>query len=255
MTERKAGRVQSVDRAARALKHVAGCGSRGARLVDVSTALGISRSSAHALLRTLEDHGLVAETDGPRFVLGTTMITLGDIAAAQRPLAEAGRPVLAALSQSTGLTTRLAVADNGFPVFVARVDGPGSVRFQTPLGGRETPHSSAAGKVILADIDEDQIRSMFAGQTLQRRTDRTIVDLDQLVKEIDGVRHTGYAVDDEEDAEGIFCIAAGVRDSTGRVVGAISVSGIASDRRARPIEQLGALVQQAAGELSSRIGF
>lgn len=254
MTERK-GRIQSVDRAAMALKHVAGCGPRGARLVDVATALGVSRSSAHAMLRTLEDHGLVAETEGPRFVLGTALITLGDIAASQRPLAEAARPVLASLSQSTGLTTRLAVADHGFPVFVARVDGPGSVRFQTPLGGRETPHSSAAGKIILGDLDDEEIRSMFSGQVLERRTDRTITGLDDLMKEIERVRRDGYAVDDEEDAEGIFCVAGGVRDSTGRIVGAISVSGISSDRRSRPLEQLGELVQQAGAQLGARIGL
>src|SRR5262245_33862497 len=161
MTEqRPRSRVQSVDRAALLLGALSEADSSGLGLADAAAHLGVARSTAHAMLRTLEAHGLVAEVDGPRFVLGTGLIRLGDIASKQLPIADLARPVLSELAQLTGLTTRLAVPDDGYPVFVAKVDGPGSVRFTTPLGSRDAPHASAAGKIILADLTEARVREL-----------------------------------------------------------------------------------------------
>ncbi|MEO3749588.1 IclR family transcriptional regulator [Streptomyces sp. B6B3] len=254
MTERRPrSRVQSVDRAGLLLGLLAEADASGRGLADLAAQLGVARSTAHAMLRTLEVHGLVAEVSGPRFVLGTGLIRLGDIAAKQLPLADQARPALAALAQETGLTTRLAVADQGFPVFVARVDGPGFVRFHTPLGGREAPNASAAGKVILADLTEERVRELVEEVGLPARTPRTITDVEVLLAELDRVRARGYAVDDEEDLDGVFCVAAEVRDAGGRLIGALSTTGITSDRRARSIEDLGAVVRKHAQDLGTRL--
>ena len=247
-------RVQSVDRAARLLETVAEGDAGGVGLADIAERLGVARSTAHAMLRTLEANGLVAEVPGPRFVLGTGLIRLGDIATKQRPIADVARPILAALARETGLTTRLAVADDGYPVFVARVDGPGVVRFHTPLGGREAPNASAAGKVVLADLPDDQVRNLLGTDGLTRRTARTITDIDALLRELEVVRTRGYAIDDEEDVEGTFCVAVGVRNATGRIIGAISTTGITSDRRTRSIAELGDTIGKHAAELGALIG-
>ncbi|UPK75180.1 IclR family transcriptional regulator [Nocardioidaceae bacterium SCSIO 66511] len=253
MTEPKS-RVQSVDRAALALEFLGAGDAAGASLSAIAAELGVARSTAHALLRTLEAHGLVAEVPGPRFVLGTGLIKLGDIASKQVPIAEVARPVLSTLARESGLTTRLAIAEHGYPVFVARVDGPGIVRFDTPLGGREAPHSSAAGKVILADLPEDQVRSIVEVEGLPRRTAHTITELDTLLSELEKVRANGYAVDDEEDLAGIFCVAAGVRSGDGRIIGAISTTGIATDPRSHPVAELGETIRKYAADLESRVG-
>ncbi len=256
MTERRPprSRVQSLDRAARLLGMLAEGDTSGRGLGELAAGLGVARSTVHAMLRTLEVHGLVAEVPGPRFVLGTGLIRLGDIASGQLPIADLARPVLSALGQETGLTTRLAIADHGFPVFVAKVDGPGFVRFHTPLGGREAPNASAAGKVILADLSEARVRDIVEQVGLPARTQRTITDIAALLSELDRVRTRGYAVDDEEDLEGVFCVAAGVRDGSGRLIGALSTTGITSDRRARSVEDLGGVVRKHADDLGTRLG-
>lgn len=255
MTEhRPRSRVQSVDRAALLLDALAESDSSGAGLAEIAARLGVARSTAHAMLRTLEAHGLVAEVDGPRFVLGTGLIRLGDIASKQLPIADLARPVLSTLAQHTGLTTRLAVADNGYPVFVAKVDGPGAVRFHTPLGSRESPNSSAAGKIILADLPEADVRDLAERDGLQRRTQRTITEITPLLDELTRVRAQGFAVDDEEDLEGVFCVAAGVPDSANHLVGALSATGIKSDQRTQSTEELGAVIRKHADELAARLG-
>ena len=114
------------------------------------------------------------------------------------------------LADLTKMTSRLAICDDGFPVFIERVDGPGSVRFHTPLGQREMPHASAAGKAILATMTEQQVRDLCAQTGLRRRTGHTITDVDSLLANLALVRSHGFAIDDEEDAEGIFCLGAAI---------------------------------------------
>ena len=253
MTEqRPRSRVQSVDRAALLLGALAEADSSGLGLADVAAHLGVARSTAHAMLRTLEAHGLVAEVAGPRFLLGTGLIRLGDIASKQLPIADLARPVLSDLARLTGLTARLAVADEEYPVFVAKVDGPGSVRFTTPLGSREAPHASAAGKIILADLPDARVRELAERDGLPRRTPRTITAVTPLLAELARVREQGFAVDDEEDLEGVFCAAAGVRDSAGHLVGALSATGIKSEQRTA--EETGQVVRTHADALAARLG-
>ena len=138
-------------RALRLVGIVADGPAEGQTLSELAAPLGISKSSTLALARTLEAAGFLRETrPGPRYTLGTALIRLGDIVGRQLPLGDLCRPLLDELSETTKMTARIAVAEAGYPVFIARVDGPGSVRFYTPLGQREVPYASAAGKAILS---------------------------------------------------------------------------------------------------------
>ena len=144
----EAGRytVKSVARALRLVGIVADGPAEGQTLSELAAPLGISKSSTLALARTLEAAGFLRETrPGLRYTLGTALIRLGDIVGRQLPLGDLCRPLLDELSETTKMTSRIAVAEAGYPVFIARVDGPGSVRFYTPLGQREVPYASAAG--------------------------------------------------------------------------------------------------------------
>ena len=100
------------------------------------------------------------------------MIRLGDLAAAHDPLIAVARPILAALSADSGLTIRVARNDGDYPVFLDRVDGPGFVRFHTPLGIRELPHVSSAGKAILAELTDKEIEAVVreSGLVSQQKT-------------------------------------------------------------------------------------
>src|SRR5262249_60785065 len=107
---------------------------------------------------------------GPGYTLGTGLIRLGDIVGRQLPLGDLCRPLIEDLSRETKLTARVAISDGGYPVFVDRVDGPGGVRFHTPLGQRELPYASAAGKAILPAMGSAGIPRMSARTGLVPRT-------------------------------------------------------------------------------------
>lgn len=247
--------VRSVARAIRLINIVASGPQEGMSLSDLARALGTSKSTTLALARTLTSAGMLRDSrPGPRYNLGTALIRLGDITRSQLPLGEICRPVLSALADLTKMTARVAVCDEGYPVFIERVDGPGSIRFHTPLGQREVPHASAAGKAMLATMTEDEVRAICGSTALQARTAHTITDVDSLLDNLARARADGFAVDDEEDAEGIFCVGAVFFGYDGACAGAISVTGIKGDLPAWRVNELGRTVRRYADQISEQLG-
>ena len=217
-------------------------------------AIGSSKSTALALARTLVRFRYLRRTKpGPRYVLGTALIRLGDAASQQLPLGELCRPALMALREATGMTARVALSEEGHPVFIERVDGPGGIRFHTPLGQREFAHATAAGKAILATMTDDEVRTLLGDGEglLQRRTSHTITSIDTLLADLAIARRRGYAVDDEEDADGVLCVGAAIFDHGEACVGAVSVTGIKLDLPGWRIDEIGQTVRRHAERITA----
>src|SRR5262249_23243221 len=182
-----------------------------------------------ALLQALLAHGLVADSGSGahrRYRLGLGLARLGDLAISNIALADIALPVLRDLTAEIGLTSRVAILEEGYAVIVGRVDAPGAVRFDSALGRRELPHCSAVGKALLAAQPPAAAKAILRRIGLPRRTPKTITSLTSLMSELAETGRRGYAVDDEEDTEGVACIGACVFDRGGRAAGAISVTGL-----------------------------
>ena len=92
-------------------------------------------------------------------------------------------------------------------------------------GEREAVHATGLGKVLISEMEEAEIRALFAGQSeFHRYTENTIANVDELIEEVRRVRVAGYAMDNQEFGVGLICVAKPVRDYTGKIVAAISVS-------------------------------
>jgi IclR family transcriptional regulator, acetate operon repressor len=251
-------RVQSVERAFQMLEAIAAAGAEGLTLTDLAKAIGVSKSTAYAILQTMLGGGFVADTGAGmtrRYRLGMALARLGDVVVSQIGLRDVALPVLRALAEETRLAARVAVLDEPYAVVIARVDAPdSSVRFAVNLGKREHLHCSAVGKAMLAAIDREAARSMLTAAGMPGKTSHTITDEPTLLVELDAVRQRGYAVDDEEDVEGVFCVGAAVRDHTGRCAGAISVTGIKRDLPSWQVAQLGGKVCEHALRVSALLG-
>lgn len=248
------GQVGSVARALRLVELIVSGPAEGMTLSEIAKTAGGSKSAVLATLRTLVDFGYlrIVET-GPRYLSGMMLIRLGDLAAAHDPLIAVARPILMQLSEVSGLTIRVARNDGGFPIFLDRVDGPGFVRFHTPLGVRELPHVSAAGKAILAQLSDDQIKAVAKECRLVARTKKSITTLAVLKQEIEKIRLDGFATDDEEDAQGIFCAGAAFFDHYGKCLGAISATGVKTDLSEEQVVKLGKLVIRYADKLTKEL--
>jgi len=246
--------VSSVARALDLVELVVAGPEYGLPLSDIAKAVGGSKSAVLATLRTLVDYGYLRSVEpGPKYLPGMMLIRLGDLAAAHDPLIAIARPILAQLSAKSGLTIRVARNDNGYPVFLDRVDGPGFVRFHTPLGIRELPHVSSAGKAILAELSDFEVEEVARECGLVSRTKNSITKLTVLKKELQKIREVGYATDDEEDAQGIFCVGATFFDHFGKCIGAISATGVKTDLSDEQVAKLGKLVIKHADQLTSEL--
>ena len=211
--EQSATQVASVARALELVELIVNGPTDGLSLAEIARSTTRSKSALLATLRTLVDFGYVRTIEpGPKYLPGMTLIRFGDLTAGKDPLGAIARPILTELSEKSGLTIRVARNVGGYPVFIDRVDGPGVVRFHTPLGARELPHVSSAGKAILAELTDEQIRSVAKECGLVARTRRTITTISGLLEELDKVRSDGFATDDEEDVQGIFCVGAAIFD-------------------------------------------
>jgi DNA-binding IclR family transcriptional regulator len=222
--------------------------------------LGLHKNNVFRLLATLEEMGFVEQVaDNESYRLGTACLELGQAFARTRTLTRLGRSVLEALARDTQETAHLAVLE-GFEV--VHLDGEPArqqVVSRVRLGERLPAHASALGKAILAcgdpteweRVDRDWIR----GGELAALTGATITDRDKFFEHLRSSAGLGYALDLQESAAGLCCAAAPVRDASGRVVAAISVSAPAF--RAGPEvmhERLVPAVTAAAHELSRRLG-
>lgn len=247
--------VQSVARAAVLLDLVADAGAHGLGVTDIAQRLHVAKSTALSLARTLAAAGLLRVLEpGARYGLGLNLLRLGDLVGQQTSIGELGLPTLRDLSSATGMTARLAMNENGYPVFLERIDGEGSIRFHAPLGQREEPHSTAAGKAILAQMSESEVRDLIDEAGMAVHTSKTLTTVDDLLEDLERARREGYATDDEEEAEGVFCAGAAFFDHQGRCAGALSVTGLKVDVPLREVQRLGLVVKQHADRITALLG-
>lgn len=250
-------RVQSVERALRILDLLASAGVEGASVTDMGRQLGVSKSTAFSLVRTLMSHDFVTDAGAGaarRYRLGMGLARLGDQVVTATTIHDVAMPVLRGLTEALGYTSRLAVLDDGYAIVIARVDSPGVVHFSTHLGRREFAHCSGVGKALLSSLAPETARSIIAATGLPRRTSHTIADIETLLEDLAVVRERGYSIDDEEDADGVFCVGAPVYDFRGVCAGAISITGLKLDMPAWRMRDLGRAVRAHADQIAHLLG-
>lgn len=247
--------VGSLQKALRLIDIIAAGPADGMSVSELARQLGASKSSTFSLARTLLDFNYLRVIEpGTRYQLGLALVRLGDISASGLPLAAICQPVLHDLNAKTGLTIRASVNEGGRPLFIERVDAPGAIRFHAPLGVPELPHVSSAGKAILASLSDREVAAIIAETGLPRRTPNTITTLQGLFDDLALVRSRGFAVDDEEDFEGVFCVGAAFFDHSGSCAGTVSATGIKRDLSDRAVQDLGALVRGASDHITRMLG-
>jgi len=251
--ERDADLIRSVDRAVAILDLLAAEGWRSG--AEVARELDVHRSTSLRLLATLERHGLVERDQRTaKYRLGGRIVQLASAARGEADLRTAARPVCAALARKLGETVTLDVLDGDEIVPIEQASGSTSVVSVNWLGTRSPAHCTASGKVILA-FGPEAVRVRYLKGSMERRTPRTIVDRGELEAQLIAARETGFASTTEELEVGLSAIAAPVRAGGGEVVAALDVSGPAHRLGSVRGADLVASTEDAAEELSRRLGY
>ena len=251
--EEKGRIIQSVARAVSILEHLAGH-RMGDGLTNISRAVGLSKSTTHSLISTMEQLGYVQQDQNSgKYSLGLKLFELGQAMHASMDLRAIAMPYLHALAKKYEETVHLAVLSKGEVVYIDKVDSPRSIRIASQIGGRNPAHCTGVGKVLLADLLPAERDKVIRGLKLQRFTPNTIVDPDKLRQLLEKVRVDGYAQDVEEIEIGLSCVAAPVKNHRGAVIAAISLSGPSG--RIGSLAEITTDVTETAKMISTQFGF
>jgi len=247
--------VQSLVRAMSLLNRIAEAPDEGVTLTELAQQVGLPSSTAHRLLITLEQERYVRfNNDGRLWSIGVQAFVTGCAFTKNRGLARIARPHLRRLMEETGETVNLAVEDEGEAVYLAQVECSQMMRAFARPGSRVPMHCSAVGKAIFSAASDKALAKILHQRGMPRLTVKTITSTAGLRTALQEARALGYAVDDEEHAVGLRCIAAPVYDETGDVVAAVSVSGPVVRISEERVSQLGQMMIASARAISADMG-
>jgi IclR family acetate operon transcriptional repressor len=226
----------------------------GATLTALATSLDLPAPTAHRLLAALENAGFARQDAHGVWRIGVRAFRVGSAFLEHRNLAAEVLPHLARLMEQSGETANLAVPSDGEVVFIAQVQCRELMRMSVKLGARAPLHASGAGKAMLAAMDAQAVAREIGRKGLARYTERTIVDRAALQQELDATRARGYAIDGEEHAPGLTCVAAPILDENGQPWAALSLAGPTSRLPRERVAALGSLVAETARAATAALG-
>ncbi|GAB2951415.1 IclR family transcriptional regulator [Streptomyces heilongjiangensis] len=212
---------QTVDRALSILPLLA---EGPADLGRVADRLGVHKSTALRLLRTLHEHGLVYRQSDQRYRLGARLFALAQEAVENLDIREIAHPHLVRLNEQRGHTVHLAVYAENEVLHLDKVESRYPVRMYSRIGKPVALTVAAVAKVCLADLPEGERRALAEKLDYPRYTSRSTPDAAAFLRELAQVREQGWATDLGGHEESVNCVAAPVRGADGRVVAAMSVS-------------------------------
>lgn len=244
-------RVPSVERAFSILDEV-GLAPRGLALMEITEKTGYAKTTVFMLLTVLERLGALRQVEG-RYFLGGHLAALGGQALQRLDFRTVADPVMRSLSEQTGFTTHLGVLERCQVLFVGKIEHEGFIRFSSYVGLSQPFHVSSLGKAIAAFLPEERMTELLQCP-LERRTRYTITEPNALLQAMQVIRRQGYAVEDEEDAEGVRCIGAPVFDHHGAVIGAVSVTAVRAELPVEAFPDVSRQVVAAAQQISQSLG-
>jgi len=192
-------------------------------LADVARSTDLTRATARRLLLTLVELGYV-RTDGKYFELTARVLDIGYAFVGSLHVNDIAQPFLEDFSEIVHESVSVSVLDDTDIVYVARVPTKRIMTVAIGLGSRFPAYQTSMGRVLLAELDDEQIVDVFDRSDLSRATDRTVTTATALLAEIEKVRAQGWAMVDQELEIGVRSLAAPLRDAAGTAVAAMNVS-------------------------------
>lgn len=223
-------RIQSADRVCDILEHLRETG--GTTVSELADAVGLSPGTAHTYLATLESRGFVRKYDG-EYRLGLELLPYGEHVRLQNDLYRAAKAELHRLAHGSNATAHLMTEYDGRLVVLHEAFGEDAIGTEFHPRKRERPqthlHCTAAGKAILAHMPDYRVAEIIHDHGLVSYTPSTITDSDELAAELEVVRERGFALNDQEQMQGIRAVGAPILYDGEHVLGAVSLSGSASN--------------------------
>jgi IclR family acetate operon transcriptional repressor len=253
---RRSYAMACVDRTVAVLGALVG-NHEGLTLAEVARRAQLDEATALRYLRSLASHDLVTRDEkSGRHSLGLGLFQLGQQAGGIADVRKLALPHMERLLEQFEETVNVGYAHQHRLVVIEVLESKRSIRKGATVGEVDVWHASALGKAILSSLPESQAVEILDSEERIRYTERTKVEIGDLLDDLRVTRERGFAIDDEEFEEGLRCVAAAIIGYRGAPSHALSISGFAPRMSSRGIvERMGAAVAQAAAEISQSLGF
>ena len=246
--------VPAVERAVRLLDTLAAA-RQPQSLAELARALDLPKSSVHGLLGTLTSLGLARRGDDGDFALGAKPLQWASAFGSQSDVLRAFEQQADRMPALQTETIMLAVLDGSDVMYLGCRQGTRPLAVNFRVGGRFPASCTASGKAILATMPPERVRALFAGRGLQRLTRHSVASVAALLRQLEDHGAQGYAIDDEETAEGMHCFGAPVFSAhRPEAIAAVAVSVIKAAVPARRRNELIAAIREFAARVSEQLG-
>lgn len=253
---KSAYRVQALERALDILE----CFSfqnRELSLTDVVKRTGLNKTTVKRLIANLTTRGyLQCDPQSKMYQLGMRLFEMGGIVFSSFSLRQAAVYPMTQLQNATGATVLLGVHMEDQLVYVDKREGIGEIRISSDIGWRRPLHYGMLGMILLAGMDTKYIHKILKKTPLQAHTPFSITDPDAFSLRLEQIRDQGYVMEKEEAVEGVFGIAAPIRDYSRQVIAALGIAlPLSSTYRTKKLDQLVKIVKKTADTISSDLGY
>ncbi|WP_135366590.1 IclR family transcriptional regulator [Halosimplex halophilum] len=226
----------------------------GAGVTELADELDHSKSTIHSHLRTLEDREiLVREGDGYR--LSLRILDMATHVRDQVGNYDVIKSEVDTLAEETGEIAQFGIEEHGKVSYLYKTTGERGVETASRVGTQQPMYSTSLGKTILAYLPEERTEEIVQAQSYEELTPTTVTSAEELYEELAEIRERGYGIDDEENFEGLRCVAAPVKNEE-TVLGAVSITGPSSRFTVDRIhDELSDQVQRAANVIELNTKF
>ena len=230
---------------------------KGMSNADLSRRLKIPKSSASYILRVLENRAYLHRDFAGRYRLGLKLMSLTGDALTHLDVREIAKPTLLDFLKKSKLPeAHLAILDNGRAVYIEKVENDKSfIKMDIWIGHRLPIHTTAIGKVLVAHLPDEEILKILQLRGMEKKTRKSITSEQKFLREMKKVRQFGFAIDNEENADGVRCISAPIFNANGKVSAALGTSSTILHIDETQLPRIVELVKKSANEVSVQLGF
>ncbi len=224
-------------------------------VTEIAKFTGLSKTTVHRILSTLLDSNVLIRNSAGTYQVGPSVLVWGDGYRHKSSLIQISRPFMEELCSSSQETVHLFSYENGTGYYIDKRESPQPVGMKSRIGARIDPYCTSSGRAILAGLPKGELNQYLAVFEMEKKTPSTIIDREELIHILEGVRELGFAEENQENEEGIRCVGAAILNHNGYPVGAISISAPAYRFSSEKINIFGPHLRDKAREISIQLGW